>query len=180
MATRTSLYLTGDLEAELKARAQQRFGAGDAVSLGHIITRNLDLYFEACKNTRAKLAEAFTYEEMRFLCYVVASSNILEDIDDLNAYEQLTDDLHMAWMDKQDDEQDNGTKNPEEIKAGYDHDADWTYWRRVDPKALEAKVEALSTWETIALVDGTRVVLGSERKDREILRVFKGLRKTAE
>ena len=177
MATRTSLYLSGGMEEELKSRAQQRFGSEDGVSLGHIITRNLSLYFGACKNTRAKLAETFTYEEMRFLCSAVSSSDILEDIDDLEQYQQFAADVHLYWMDKKDDGAKSGGLPRKDADFAQEGDPDWIYYERVDPQALEEKVKALPLFEVIALVDGIRTAFSVEHPERELLRLFRGLRR---
>ena len=172
MAVRTSLYLKDDLEEEIKSRARRRLDSDEPGPMGHVITRHLYALFGGYELCRGRVAEKLTYEEMRFLLYVVSS--VGWDEDDLGIVEDLPHYVQRYWANVCED---SAKKPDDEIAEARAKDTDWLYWDQVDPNALAERIEAMHPFDVIALMDGLKTVLMSERHDREIVRLFKGIKR---
>lgn len=172
MATRTSLYLRGGLEEEITLRSRRRLGNTESTSLGHVITRHLNVLFTGYKFCRTHVAETFNYAELRFLCSLISSEGW--DEDDFNACLELSDHVHMHWLDMEDDAQ---QCSIEDMAKAEQEDADWLYWNKINASELEHKIEATHPFIILALIDGLQTALMSDKPERELPRLFRGIKR---
>jgi hypothetical protein len=165
---RRTVYLSDAVEREVRLRAGQRGDNESAESMGRAISRNLAALFAAFAQQRIRLGSLFTYEELRFLCGVVAEESYEEgDLDGLSDLGVDTDTFFYSSQKRSEREQLNKAKSADE---------DWTYFILIDPQELRRKVESLAPFELMALADGLRILLGSGSKRSGVATLFPGVR----